>query len=82
MKTFLLAEKDKNKQMGGFGVGAIERIKDYYEREKAKYQGILNSDKKTKDKYDQAGIKSEQETIDHLVAHAKAAIEEVKKGQE
>lgn len=79
MKAVLLDEKEKNKQLHGFGVGAIDRIKDHYEREKGVYEGVMNSDKTIKAKYNTDHIKSELAKIDHIIAHAKAAAEEVRK---
>jgi hypothetical protein len=79
MKTILLAAKEETSPLHGFGVGALERIKDNYVREKGVYESILNSDKKTKAKYDLNKVKSEMARMDEVIAHAKAAIDEVKK---
>jgi aminopeptidase N len=79
IKTILLAEKEDNKQFHGFGTGAIDRIKDHYEHEKSYYESLLNSDKKTKSNYNLAQTQSEIDRINHVIAHAKAAAEEVKK---
>jgi aminopeptidase N len=79
MKKIILVEKEKNQQLHGFGTGAIDRIKDHYEREKGIYEGILNSDKATKAKYDIDKIKADLARMDRIIAHAKAASDEVKK---
>ena len=79
MKSVILAGKGENTPVHGFGAGAIERIKDNYTRAKGVYESILNSDRKTKAKYDLNKIRSEMARMDEVIAHAKAAIEEVKK---
>jgi hypothetical protein len=79
MRSILLVEKEKNKQSHGFGIGAIDRIKDHFEREKAIKEDVLHSDKETKAKYDLDKIKKELVSIDRIIAHAKAAAEEVRK---
>lgn len=78
MKNVLLIEKEKNKQLHGFGVGAIERIKDHYEREKGIYEGVL-SDKGGSARYNTDKIKAELVKANRIIAKAKAAVEEVKK---
>ena len=79
IKETALATKDENKQLHGFGVGAIERIKENYEREKAVYENLLNSDKKTRAKYDLEKVKRELAQAESIIAHAKAAEAEIKK---
>jgi aminopeptidase N len=79
MKAVILTAKEEASPLHGFGVGAIERIKDNYTRAKGVYESILSSDKKTRAKYDLNKIKSEMARMDEVIAHAKAAIEEVKK---
>ena len=79
LKKILLTEDDVNKQFHSFGTGAISRIKDHYEREKAIYDGILNSDKKTKEKYNMLAVKTQDVKLAEIVAHAKAALEDLKK---
>lgn len=79
IKETALDTKDENKQLHGFGIGAIERIKENYEREKAIYENLLNSDKKTKAKYDLEKVKRELAQAESIIAHAKAAEAEMKK---
>jgi aminopeptidase N len=79
MKKVILASKEENKQLHGFGVGSIERIKDSYDRDRSMYASILNSDKKTKAKYDLSKVKAEIAEAEQVIAYAKAAIAEVKK---
>ena len=81
LKNELLADKDKNKQLQSFGMGALERIKEYYERKKAIYQSVQNSGKKTQEKYGEKA-KDELGQAEKVVTQAKAAIEEVKKATE
>ncbi len=73
LKNELLSDQEKNRQLLSFGIGALERIKEAYEREKAVYDQ-LKDDGRTKDKYK----RSEQKEIDSVIKTAKAAIEEVK----
>jgi aminopeptidase N len=79
MKNILLDMKDQNSQMHSFGTGSIQRIKDSYERDKGADEGILNSDKKTKAKYDLNKVKADIATAQTVIAHAKAALDAVKK---
>jgi hypothetical protein len=81
LKKILLAEDESNKQVHSFGIGAIERIKEYYEREKAVDDVILSADKKSqiKEKYDLTTIRAEDELLNRVIQHAKAAMKEVKK---
>ena len=78
MRSVTLSVED-NKQLKGFAVGAIERIKDNYEREKAIYDNLLNSDKKTKAKYDLEKVKRQQARAASVITHAKEAEAEIKK---
>jgi aminopeptidase N len=76
MKNIILSAKDESKQLHGLGEGAIERIKDQYERKKGIYESILHHTGKAKDKnYLRAALAR----TEHIIAHAKAAVEEVKK---
>lgn len=77
IKTELLADQEKSKQLLGFGIGALERIKETYEREKAVYEQVEGSSSRTKEKY-KAALKAELKEIDNVIKTAKAAIEEVK----
>ena len=77
LKGQLLADQDKNKQLHSFGLGALERIKEYYERKKAISASVQNSGKKTQEKYADK-LNPEVSEIDGVISHAKAAIEEVK----
>jgi aminopeptidase N len=81
LKEELLADQDKNKQLQSFGMGALERIKEYYERKKAVYQSAQNSGKKTKEKYVDT-FKPQIAAVDAVITQTKAAIEEVKKTTE
>jgi hypothetical protein len=81
LKNELLADKDKNKQLQSFGMGALERIKEYYERKKAIYQSVQNSGKKAQEKYGEK-TKDELSQAERVVTQAKSAIEEVKKATE
>lgn len=78
LKNELLADQDKNKQLLSFGLGALERIKDAYEREKAVYNNMQNSGRRTQEKYANK-VKGEMTQVDAVIAHAKTAIEEVRK---
>ncbi|MBS1617019.1 MAG: M1 family metallopeptidase [Bacteroidetes bacterium] len=77
IKAELLADQEKSKQLLGFGLGALERIKETYEREKAVYEQVESSGSRTKEKY-KAALKAELKEIDNVIKTAKAAIEEVK----
>ena len=79
IRAMVMGDKDDNKQLHMFGLGAIGRIKDYYEREKVMYEGVLNSDKKTRSKYDLKKVRTLLSTAEHVSAHAKAALAEMKK---
>ncbi|MBS1593901.1 MAG: M1 family metallopeptidase [Bacteroidetes bacterium] len=77
IKAELLADQEKSKQLLGFGLGALERIKETYEREKAVYEQVESSGSRTKEKYKTA-LKAEIKEIDNVIKTAKTAIEEVK----
>jgi aminopeptidase N len=81
LKNELLADQDKNKQLLSFGLGALERIKDTYDREKAIYNGLQNSGKEAQKRYARK-VKGEMSEVENVITHAKAAIEEVKKSTE
>jgi aminopeptidase N len=78
LRHILLHDDTTIIQLHGFGVGAIERIKEHYERKKSVYDNILNAGKKTKAKYNIAEIKKEDDIMARVIAHAKAAIDAVK----
>ena len=78
MKETLIADKNKNKQLQNFGVGALEKIKDHFERENIFHQGLKNSDKSTKAKNKNL-VKHPQTDVEQMIAHAKAALEEIRK---
>lgn len=77
LKNELLADQDKNKQLLSFGIGALERIKEAYEREKAVYEQVEDSGSRTREKY-KGALKAEIKEIDNVIKTAKAAVEEVK----
>ena len=78
MKNVILDRQGESKQLHGFGVGAIDRIKDHYEREKSLSQSVSNSGKKKKAKADLPIVNADIARIDKVIAHAKAAAAEVK----
>ena len=78
MKSIILARQGESKQLHSFGVGAIDRIKDHYEREKSLSQSVSNSGKKIKAKADLPIVNADIARIDKVIAHAKAAAAEVK----
>ena len=79
MKNIILNTKEDNKQLHGFGEGALERIKDNYERRKGMYEAILNPTKKTKKKINLDKEKAELVQIERIIGRVTAAAEEIKK---
>jgi hypothetical protein len=82
IQLIVTSDTTHNKQILSFGTGAIERIKEYYERKRAVYDGIANSDKKTRKKYEAPTLAPAVVSIDQVINHAKQALESMKKGEE
>ena len=78
MKKVIQENPDEIKQLHGFAVGAIDRIKDHYERERSQYQSVTNSGKKKKSKVEPTTVNTDIAKLDKVIAHAKAAAAEVK----
>ena len=78
IQHIVAADKDKNKQIETFATGAIERIKEYYERKRSNYTSMLNAEAKNRKKYNNPTLQNDIATIDKIIAHAKAVLEELK----
>ena len=79
IKRVAMDSADSKKQLQIFATGAIERIKENYERRKVNNESIENSDRKTRALYDMTQIKSDLVRINEVIEHAKAALTEMKK---
>ena len=78
MQHIVAADKDKNKQILNFATGAVERIKEYYERKRGGYDSMLNAQQKSPKKYTDTTLQAEIATMDKIIAHSKAALEDMK----
>lgn len=82
IKQEALDSTDKKQQLQTFATGAIERIKENYERRKVNNESVKNSDRKTRSKYDMAQIEGDLVKIDAVIAKATEALAALKKKDE